>query len=338
MRSMELGESVVQDVILHQVGNRLREEPLVLADQCFAITESISNLILGGYFRGIVSDKNQYMLTHESDMALNDVAHHVSAFFSKKISFVELSKNLATHLYASAHHPNIATGDLFVIIFDRLKVDGVYKSAIGIYKSESKQQYISARADGESRKLEVSSGINPDLIDKGVLIVDGSEIIYAIDRLSNRTKYWIEDFLKAKQIPNESTKSAVAAGLIERVRDNIESPLARQDFYREVIALCSDRDEVLNDEIRVVSEKYVSPDVWSTELNKIIERKGLVDTEEISVPTKNLQTKLKKIFNRVNLGQDVGLILPNNLSFNDVDFQDNGKTIQISIILEKKNG
>ncbi len=338
MRSMELGESVVQDVILHQVGNRLREEPLVLADQCFAITESISNLILGGYLRGIVSDKNQYMLTHESDMALNDVAHHVSAFFSKKISFVELSKNLATHLYASAHHPNIATGDLFVIIFDRLKVDGVYKSAIGIYKSESKQQYISARADGESRKLEVSSGINPDLIDKGVLIVDGSEIIYAIDRLSNRTKYWIEDFLKAKQIPNESTKSAVAAGLIERVRDNIESPVARQDFYREVIALCSDRDEVLNDEIRVVSEKYVSPDVWSTELNKIIERKGLVDTEEISVPTKNLQTKLKKIFNRVNLGQDVGLILPNNLSFNDVDFQDNGKTIQISIILEKKNG
>ena len=68
------------------------------------------------------------------------------------------------------------------------------------------------------------------------------------------------------------------------------------------------------------------------------ERKGLVDTEEISVPTKNLQTKLKKIFNRVNLGQDVGLILPNNLSFNDVDFQDNGKTIQIIIILEKKNG
>ena len=87
-----------------------------------------------------------------------------------------------------------------------------------------------------------------------------------------------------------------------------------------------------------MSEKYVSPDVWSTELNKIIERKGLVDTEEISVPTKNLQTKLKKIFNRVNLGQDVGLILPNNLSFNDVDFQYNVKTIQISIILEKKNG
>ena len=338
MKLIEIGESVVQGVILHQVGNRLREEPLVLADQCFTITESISNLVLGGYLRGIVNDKNQYMLTHESDMALNDVAHHVSAFFSRKLSFVELSKNLATHLYVSAHHPNIASGDLFDIIFDRLKLNGAYKSAIGIYKSESKQQYISARTDGENRLLEVSSGINPDLIDKGVLIVDGSQVIYAIDRLSSRTKYWIEDFLRAKKIPNESIKSAVAAGMIEKIRENIESPVARQDFYREVIALCSDRDEVLSDEIREVSEKYVALDIWNTELSKIIERKGLVNTQEIGVPTKSLQAKLKKIFNRVNLGQDVGLILPNSLSFNNVDFKDDGKNIKISITLEKING
>lgn len=335
---MEIGESVVRDVILHQVGNRLREEPLVLADQCFAITENISNLILGGYLRGIVSSKNRYVLTHESDMALNDVAHHTSAFFSRKISFIELSKNLATHLYASAHHPNIAAGDLFVILFDQLKVDDNYCSAIGIYKSESKQQYISARIDGGTGQLEVSSGINPDLIDKGVLIIEGAKTIYAIDRLSSRTKYWLDDFLKAKQIPNESAKSAVAAGLIEKVQNNIKSPLARQDFCREVIALCSGRDEVLGAEIREVSEKYVSPNVWNAEQSRIIAHKGLVDANEISVPTKNLQTKLKKIFNRINLGQDIGLILPDNLSFNDTEFKDDGTTIQITITLEKKNG
>ncbi|HGN0628181.1 TPA: nucleoid-associated protein [Pseudomonas aeruginosa] len=338
MRSMEIGESVVEDVILHQVGNRLREEPLILANQCFDITESIANLILSGYLRGIVSDKNQYMLTHESDMALNDVAHYVSAFFSRKISFVELSRNLATHLYASAHHPNIAAGDLFVILFEKLKLGGKYKSAIGIYKAESKQQYISTPTDGENRQLEVSSGINPDLIDKGVLIVDGSEIIYATDRLSSRTKYWIEDFLKAKQVPNKNTKAAVVAGLIEKVRDNIENPVARQDFCREVIALCADRDEVLGDEIRTVSEKYVPPDVWSTELVRITERKGLVDTDEINVSTRGFQTKLKKMLNRINLGQDIGLILPDNLSFSDASVKDDGKAIQIKIKLEKKNG
>lgn len=338
MKLVEIGESVVEDIILHQVGNRLREESLTLSDQCFDITEDIQNLILGGYLRGIVSDKNQYVLTHESDMALNDVAHHASAFFSEKISFVELSRNLATHLYTSAHHPNIASGDLFVILFDKLKLEGKYKSAIGVYKAESKQQYISTRADGENRQLEVSSGINPDLIDKGVLIVEGSEIVYAIDRLSSRTKYWIKDFLQAKQIPNQSTKSAVAAGLIEKVRDSIGSPVARQDFCREVIALCADWDEVPSDEIRTLSEKYVSSGIWATELARITERKGLVDTDEIKVPTRSLQTKLKKIFNRIALGQDIELILPDNLSFNDARLEDDGKIIQINITLENKNG
>ncbi len=335
---MEIGESVVQSVILHQVGNRLREEALVLTDQCFSITDSISNVILGGYLRGIVNSKNQHVLTHENDMALNDVAHHASAFFSQKISFVELSQNLATHLYASAHHPNIATGDLFVILFDRLKVDDTYKSAIGIYKSESKQQYLSARTDGENRKLEVSSGINPDLIDKGALIVDGTETIYAIDRLSSRTKYWIDDFLKAKQILNESTKSAVTVGLIEKVRENIENPIERQEFSQEVVALCLDRNEVLSNEIKEISEKYVSPDVWDIELNRIVERKGLVNPGEINVSTKNLEKRLKKVLSRISLGHDITLTIPNNLSFSNVDFKIDGHTLQMNVVLENSNG
>ncbi|MBW5461220.1 hypothetical protein GOY11_08530 (plasmid) [Pseudomonas aeruginosa] len=335
---MEIGESLVQSVILHQVGNRLREEPLVLADQCFSLTDSISNLILGGYLRGIVGSKNQYVLTHESDMALNDVAHHTSAFFSQKISFVELSRSLAAHLYASAHHPNIAAGDLFVILFNKLKVDGKYSSAVGIYKSESKQQYISARTDGETGKLEVSSGINPDLIDKGVLIVEGLETIYAIDRLSSRTKYWIDDFLKAKQLPNESAKSAVTIGVIEKVRESIESPVARQEFGRELAALCEERDEVLSNEVKEISETDVSADVWDTELDRIVERKGLVNFEEVSVSTKSLGAKLKKAFSRIDLGNDIALTIPNNHSFKSVDFEVNGQTVQIKIMLEDNNG
>ncbi|HFD8625753.1 TPA: nucleoid-associated protein, partial [Pseudomonas aeruginosa] len=216
--------------------------------------------------------------------------------------------------------------------------DGKYSSAVGIYKSESKQQYISARTDGETGKLEVSSGINPDLIDKGVLIVEGLETIYAIDRLSSRTKYWIDDFLKAKQLPNESAKSAVTIGVIEKVRESIESPVARQEFGRELAALCEERDEVLSNEVKEISEKYVSPDVWDTELDRIVERKGLVNFEEVSVSTKSLGAKLKKAFSRIDLGNDIALTIPNNHSFKSVDFEVNGQTVQIKIMLEDNNG
>jgi len=335
---MEIGEAVVRSVIVHQVGNRLREEPLVMVDQCFSITESISNLILSGYLRGIVNDKNLHLLTHENDMSLNDVVHHTSSFFSENISFVELSQRIATHLYRSTHHPNIAAGDLFVVLFDKVRLGGEYRSAIGVYKSESKHQYISAKTEGGSHQLEAMTGINPDLIDKGALITKGSDSVYALDRLSNRTKYWLEDFLQAKQIPDEKTKSAIAVGLVEKIRENIENPNARQEFGREVMALCSENDEILGSELKQISERYVPGDVWDVELERVSERKGLVKIEDMSIPVKKFETKLKKTLSRVDLGRDIVLAIPSSLSFGGVEFTVDGKSIRIKVALEEKNG
>lgn len=111
---MEIGESVVQSVIVHKVGNRLREESLVLAEQCFAITDDISNLILGGYLRGIVSSKNQYVLTNESDMALNIMAHHISAYFAKKYLLYGFHKYLL-HICMPLHTTQILRQVIFLL-------------------------------------------------------------------------------------------------------------------------------------------------------------------------------------------------------------------------------
>lgn len=335
---MEIGEAVVRSIILHQVGNRLREEPLVLVDQCFSITESISNLILSGYLRGIVEDKNLHVLTHETDISLNDVLHHTSNFFSDEISFVEFSKRVATHLYSSTHHPNIAAGDLFVILFEKLKIDGKYRSAIGIYKSESKHQYISAKNEGNTYQLEALTGINPELIDKGALITEGLDSVYALDRVSSRTKYWLEDFLKAKQIPDEKTKSAIAVGLVEKVRENIENANSRQRFGQEIMALCSENDEILGSELKAISERYVAGEIWDTELKRVVERKGLIEIESIRVPVKKFETRLKKALNRVTLGRGIILEILGALSLEEVEITVNGRIIRINVVLEEKNG
>jgi len=335
---VEIGEAVVKAIIVHQVGNRLREEPLVLADQCFASTVGISNLILSGYLHGIVNEKNLHTLTHESDIYLNEVAHHVTSFFEKNSNFIEFSQRIATHLYTSTHHPNIASGDLFIILFDKIKKDDQYCSAIGIYKSESKNQYIATKTEGDAPELEVLTGINPELIDKGALLTEGSMDVYALDRFSKRTKYWMEDFLKAKQVPDEKTKSAIAIGLIEKVRSDIENPTIRQQFGQEIISLCSEREEILGSELRNISERYVKEGLWDDELKSITQRKSLMDLEEIKIPVKKFETKLKKTLNRVELSDDILLTIPSDFLFGKADFEVNGKTILINIVLEKKNG
>lgn len=337
-KKMEIGEAVVQSLIVHQVGNRLREEPLILADHCTSLTESISNLILGGYLRGIVNEKNLHLLTHQTDLTLNEIAHHSSLFFSKKISFEDFSKRIATHLYGSTHHPNIAAGDLFIVIFDKVKLNNIYRQAIGIYKSESKQQYISQKTDEEGVHLEALTGINPELIDKGALIVEGTSDVYALDRLSQRTKYWLDDFLKAKQIPDKKMQSTIAIGMVEKISTIISDPKKRQDFGKDVMALCLENEEVRSSELREISEKYVPNNTWESELERVIERKGLIEIDDINIPSKTFESKLKKTLRKVHLGQDIILALPINLTFGGVDFQIDGRSIQIQITLENEHG
>ncbi|MEG5122593.1 nucleoid-associated protein, partial [Microcoleus sp. A2-C2] len=277
-------------------------------------------------------------LTHESDIALNEVAHHANSLFTKDIDFIDFSQRIATHLYTSTHHPNIASGDLFIILFNKIKNDEKYCSAIGIYKSESKNQYISTKIEGGAPELEVLTGINPELIDKGALLTEGSTWVYALDRFSKRTKYWMEDFLKAKQIPDEKTKSTIAIGLIEKVRNDIENPIARQKFGQDIITLCSEREEILGSELRDISEQYVEEGFWDDELKIIAQRKSLMDLDEIKIPVKKFEPKLKKTLSKVDLGNDIVLTIPTNLSFNKVEFDINGKSILVNITLENKNG
>jgi hypothetical protein len=335
---MEIGEARVKSVILHKVGNRLREEPLVLAEECISMTEDIANILLYGYLRGIVRSNNLFTLFHETDATLNELSHHISNFESEKIDFIELSKRFATHLYSSTHHPNIASGDLFIILFDKIKIKDKYRSAIGIYKVESQQQYLSAHSENGTQKLEVLQGINPELIDKGALIIEGSTQVYAVDRLSNRTKYWIEDFLQAKQIPNERVKSAIAFGLITTVNNRIESPIERQTFGQEISALCTGQESISGIDIKNISEKYVPKETWDSEFKRLNDLKGEIELQELTIPAKKFENKLQKALSKINLGKDISLILPNDFSFQGVTWDEEKKHVHISIVLEKSNG
>ncbi|WP_368579229.1 nucleoid-associated protein [Acinetobacter baumannii] len=335
---MEIGEAQVKSVILHKVGNRLREEPLVLAQECISISEDIANILLYGYLRGIVRSNNLFTLFHETDVSLNDLSHHISNFETEKIDFIELSKRLATHLYSSTHHPNIASGDLFIILFDKIKINDKFRSAIGIYKVESQQQYLSAHSENGTQQLEVIQGINPELIDKGALIIEGFNQVYVVDRLSNRTKYWIEDFLKAKQIPNERAKSAIALGLVTKVSNKIENPIERQTFGQEISVLCTKQESISGIDIKNISEKYVPKETLDSELKQLNELKGEIELQELILPAKKFENKLQKVLNKINLGKDISLILPNDFSFKDVTWDEEEKQVHISIVLEKSNG
>ena len=333
---MNINEALVSAITVHRVGNPLKEEPLTLADQCFAINEDIAGLILEGCLRDILVERNQHLLTPREDGAANPVGALISGFFKGELSFVALSQKLASHLFASTQHASIASGDLFVVHFDKIATDDGERSAVGLFKSESRRQYIAARAEGDGFRLETVTGINPGRIDKGALVIEGSDRVFALDRSRSNTRYWLEDFLVAKQIPNERIRSTVAVKLVEEVQKNIVDPVERQEFGHQVIALCTTRESVQESELKELSEKFVPTEVWESELDRISDQKGLVEVEDMAIPVKKFEKKLRRSLNRVSLGQDIVLSIPDDLSFEGVEFKTEGGTMRISIVLESR--
>ncbi|MGE8356416.1 MAG: nucleoid-associated protein, partial [Microvirgula sp.] len=93
-----MDEPSVERLAVHRVGNLSRGERLQLSDRATEVDEAVSDLILAGYLKGIVSDKRKYQFFHESDLNQNELYHFTRQFFRGELDFLAVSQRIARHL------------------------------------------------------------------------------------------------------------------------------------------------------------------------------------------------------------------------------------------------
>ena len=152
--------------------------------------------------KGIVSERRKYQFFHESDLKLNEMYQYSRECFRGELDFLAYSQRVAKHLYARSQHPNISAGDVFVIEFAGLHDGEREMRALGIFKSEIRDDFLTLTESGQEFAIGHASGINPRLIDKGALVLEYGPYAYAVDRLGQQAKFWTEDFLQAKTKTN----------------------------------------------------------------------------------------------------------------------------------------
>lgn len=133
-------------------------------------------------------------------LELNPVYKFSSAIFDDLELFVSQSQNLARYLYDQSLHPNIKSGDFFVI-HGLFSVDDVNKNGLVFLKSEKKDVLISTINDGHNITAAPVYGMSLKTLDKGCIVIndcrdDGFRVL-TIDKTNNGTDahYWTESFL-----------------------------------------------------------------------------------------------------------------------------------------------
>lgn len=200
-------EAVLKTLSIHQTGNKLLDEKCILSEQPLQIEDDILNKLLIQYFLSPFEKVNEiYQLWHPSeDLNLNEVFHFATAMFDEADSFHENSRQLAKQLYDVSNHPKIKAGELYIAYFNKLQIEGELHDAIGLFKSETKETYLTVQNKNQHFEMGYQQeAINIKKLDKGCIIFNTQkEAGYkvAVLDLTNRNTdaaYWVDDFLKLK--------------------------------------------------------------------------------------------------------------------------------------------
>ena len=201
--------TVIQDCVLHIVGNKLRGEEINYSKfDVNNINDSLHDILLNYYFSPFTS--NEYFeFFHESELELNAVYTYVSRIFDNPDALYEQSVNLAKHLYEQSTHPKIKGGEFYTVYFKDCILDDDTVDAVGLFKSENKDTFLKVLHENNSFNLESEKGINIKKLDKGCLIFNKEKengyVVAVVDNTNKgiEAQYWVDDFLHVRQRKDE---------------------------------------------------------------------------------------------------------------------------------------
>ena len=203
-------ESVkLKQVIVHRIGNPTRGEQLKLSVNPLTLNDDVVRQMLGRYFLHPFNEQELFHFTHLNDVNLNETYSYCHKIFSDPESFTGSSQLLARYLYSKSTHVRVKEGELYVAEIQEVPFENDYVTAIGIFKSETKETFLKVFEHGSSFEVVSEDGVNINKLDKGCLIFKSQSADgYRVCVVDNTNKaqdaqYWVNNFLQVSPLAND---------------------------------------------------------------------------------------------------------------------------------------
>lgn len=191
------------------MGNKNNDEGVVLSDNTITLTPELRIALIKYFLKSFEDREETWNFTHIDDVKFNEISSYATEIF-EGADFVDNSKRIATYLYECSIHPNIKGGELFVASLSDVMFEGKKVSALGLFKSETKDTFLRFVSTNNNLEVENELGANVNKLDKGCIILDHADeqgcYVFTLDS-SNRmdARYWTDDFLGIVPRQNEYT-------------------------------------------------------------------------------------------------------------------------------------
>jgi len=226
---MNFSQSRIKHLIIHEIGNKIRDEKLFLSSKIQRIEENFENVLLNYFLKSFITNEEMHNFYHNSNLDLNEIYSYSKTNFEEKneLSFIENSQNIAKHLYEFTLHPKIIRGELIIVEIEDVIYDDKSINLLGIFKSENKDSFLKVIRDSDNIKLQDDKGINISKIEKGCLILNHAQEdgfgVLNIDNNNQSTEYWTNKFLNIRPVKNSSHKTKEIIKICKVFSDEILS-------------------------------------------------------------------------------------------------------------------
>ncbi|WP_242920044.1 nucleoid-associated protein [Pontibacter liquoris] len=228
----------LKKVAVHRVGNKAKAEGVIASKELVDLhDEQLSDLLLA-YFLAPFKQEEFFRFTHTSDVALNEMFAYAALIFSEPQKFQEYSVHILHHLYEQSDHPKVKSGELYVAYFSGCVMADEVVDAIGVFKSENKDTFLTFQDAEDDLNVNYHFGVNLKGVDKGCMIYnvaaeDGFRV-KMVDVNSTDALFWREDFLNVTELKDTNFNTKAALNLCkdfsEEVFAKTESKKAQVDF------------------------------------------------------------------------------------------------------------
>jgi len=305
---MDIGLAKLNNLVAHHVGNKIRDEGIVLSQSEPTITPSISAIILKDYLGGLKNTSKDFSFYHESDVNLNEILVYAREIFNNEKNFFRESEKIARHLYSKTTHPNISGGDLFVMLFSDITIGAKSTRAIGIFKVESKEKYLSIRNENGSLVLHDNEGIDPREIQKAALVIEDGFHVLAAERGNANTAYWVDDFLKTKPLATAKSSAQYIGKIVKATVQEISDPTKVSEYKDEFHALLASEVPTL-ERLIAINSRFVGDERSEEIVEATSSSTGLRLDSGSVLDQKSIQSAAKSAFRKIRISPGIELII-----------------------------
>ena len=316
---INLYSTQIESLSIHRVGNKSKAEGLFVSNDPYPLSDEITPLIKEFFFKPFrEKEENYYRFDHETDLEFNTLFGIAQKVFENPGATHLLSEEIAKHLYEQSEHPHIKAGELYIAHLDNVMIDNIKTDAIGIFKSELKQDFLQFRESGSNLEMLLEQGINLNKLDKGCLIInhkveEGYKIL-SVDSNRYDTKYWLENFLGVEIFEDDNFYTKKYLKFC-------------QDFAKDVVLPAEDKKEEVLFMNRAVNH-FAKNDAFNESdfMNEVLENPELIpefkhykteqapkykieDLTDFPISNKAVSTQRKKIKNLIQLDTNIQIKL-----------------------------